>query len=363
MRIVSFGEIMGRLAMPGYQRFRQGLPGSLELTFGGAEANVAASLALLGADVEFVTALPKHAIADACIGTLRGLGVETARIVRRDEGRLGLYFLEHGANQRPSQVVYDRAGSAVALTGGQAYDWAAVLEGATWFHTTGITPAISKNAADVVAEAVQAAQSRGLTVSCDLNYRKKLWRWNPELAPRELAEKTMREVLPYVDVLVANEEDCSDVLQITAGESDVQAGKLDIERYPDVARQVTEQFPNIGHVAITLRESVSASHNNWGGMLYCGKERNAYFAPVDDQGKYSPYEIRNLVDRVGSGDAFAAGLIRAMTSKTDWEGPEIIRYAVASACLAQSTLGDLNYSSDREVEAMMRGGGSGRVVR
>ncbi|MFO7901898.1 MAG: PfkB family carbohydrate kinase [Planctomycetota bacterium] len=363
MRIVTFGEIMGRLAMPGFQRFRQALPGSLDLTFGGAEANVAASLAMLGADAEFVTALPKHAIAEACVGTLRGLGVETSHIVRGDQGRLGLYFLECGANQRPSQVVYDREGSAIGLTGEQAYDWDAIFDGAAWFHTTGITPAISETAANVVLRAARTAKSHGLTVSCDLNFRKKLWRWSPDRSPRQLAEDTMRALLPHVDVLVANEEDCADVLGITAGGTDVEAGRLEIERYPDVARQVIEQFPNIGQVAITLRESLSASHNNWGGMLYVGTARQAYFAPLDQDQRYRPYEIKNLVDRVGAGDAFAAGLIHALTADPSTAPADVVRFAVAASCLAQSTVGDFNYSTCREVEAVMKGAGSGRVVR
>ncbi len=363
MKVVTFGEIMARLAAPDFLRFRQSLPGSLHLTFAGAEANVAASLAMLGADTEFITALPNHTMADACIGVLRGLGIETAHVVRTEVGRLGLYFLESGANQRPSQVIYDRDHSAVGLTPAESYDWSAIFDNATWFHTTGITPAVSETAARVALHAAESAKAAGLTVSCDLNFRKKLWRWDADMAPRQLAEKTMRQLLPHVDVLIANEEDCSDVLQITAGDTDVHAGQLEIERYPDVARQVTEQFPNIGHVAITLRESLSASHNNWGAMLYCAKDQQAYFAPLDQQAQYRPYEIKNIVDRVGGGDAFAAGLIYAFTS-TDLAAPaDAIRFAVAASCLAHSISGDFNFSTKQEVEALMQGSGSGRVVR
>jgi 2-dehydro-3-deoxygluconokinase len=318
---------------------------------------------MLGAQAEFVTALPKHAMADACISVLRGLGVKTQHIVRSDVGRLGLYFLESGANQRPSQVVYDREYSTVGLTPSESYDWDAIFESANWFHTTGITPAISDTAAHVALHAVQAAKSHGLTVSCDLNFRKKLWRWDPDVAPRQLAEDTMRRILPHVDILVANEEDCSDVLQITAGKTDVDAGQLDIDRYPDVARQVVKQFPNIRQVAITLRQSMSASHNNWGAMLYCADIGDAYFAPLDPQGRYRPYEIKNIVDRVGGGDAFAAGLIFAQTSADLAAPSDAIRFATAASCLAHSVVGDFNFSVRHEVEALMQGSASGRVIR
>jgi len=354
---------MGRVTSPGFGRLRQSLPGSLDFTFGGAEANVAVSLALWEVSSEFVTALPKHAMADACIDALRGLGVETAHVVRTESGRLGLYFLEIGANQRPSQVIYDREHSAMGLTPPESYDWDGIFEGATWLHTTGITPAISETAARAALHAVETAKSNGLIVSMDLNFRKKLWRWSSDVPPRQLAETTMRNLLPYVDVLVANEEDCSDVLQITAGNTDVQAGRLDLERYPDVARQVVQQFPNIGHVAITLRESFSASHNNWGAMLYCASEEQAYFAPLDEQQRYRPYEIRNIVDRVGGGDAFAAGLIHALGADGQATPADAVRFAAAASCLAHSVAGDFNYCTRDEVETLMKGSGSGRVVR
>ncbi|MFC1758193.1 PfkB family carbohydrate kinase [Planctomycetota bacterium] len=360
-RIVTFGEIMGRLAPPGFQRFRQALPGSLDVTFAGAEANVAASLATLGAATEFVTALPCHDIADACIGAIRNMGVATERIVRGN-GRLGLYFLETGANQRPSRVTYDRSGSSISLTPSSKYNWNETLSGARWFHTTGITPAISQTAFESTLDAVRTAKQLGVTVSCDLNFRKKLWQWDASCQPKELAEKTMREILPSVDVVIANEEDCHDVLNIEAADFDVESGKLNVSRYPDVARQVASQFPNLKRVAITLRESISASHNNWGGMLYDVESDEAFFAPVVD-GKYHPYEIRNIVDRVGGGDSFGAGLIFASTTD-ELSAPEsAIRFAVAASCLAHSISGDFNYSTRDEVEALMKGSTSGRVVR
>jgi 2-dehydro-3-deoxygluconokinase len=361
-RVVTFGEIMGRLAAPGFLRLRQALPGSLDVTFGGAEANVAASLTLLGAQGVFVTALPRNAVADACLASLQRLGIDTQHIVRTDEGRMGVYFLEAGANQRPSQIVYDRAGSSVSLTVADRYDWAAAFAGAEWFHVTGVTPSLSRTAAEATLAAARAAKAAGLTVSCDLNFRKKLWRWDSSVLPRELAENTMREVLPYVDLVVANEEDCEAVLAIDAAETDVEGGDLRIASYMDVARQLVEQFPNVNMVGITLRESISASHNNWGAMLYRADDDQAYLAPMQGD-TYRPYEIRNIVDRVGAGDAFAAGLIFALTS-TELNSPETaVRFAAAASCLAHSIVGDINYSSRAEVESLMGGSGSGRVVR
>jgi 2-dehydro-3-deoxygluconokinase len=361
-RVVTFGEIMGRMAAPNSLRLRQALPGSLDVTFGGAEANVAGSLTMLGARAAFVTALPSNAIGDACIAALRALGIDTEHIVRTDEGRLGLYFLETGANQRPSRVVYDRAGSAVSLTAADSYDWPAILDGAVWFHVTGITPSISRAAAEATLAASRAAEAAGVTVSCDLNYRKKLWRWDPSTSPRELAEDTMRQVLQHADLVVANEEDCAAVLGIHAAESNVEAGDLRIASYPDVARRVVAQFPNVTKVGITLRESISASHNNWSAMLYCAEEDGAYFAPMQG-GSHRPYEIRNIIDRVGGGDAFSAGLIFALTD-ADLNSPDTaVRFATAASCLAHSIVGDLNYSSRAEVESLMSGSGSGRVVR
>lgn len=360
--IVTFGEIMGRLAPAGFQRFRQALPGPMDLTFGGAEANVAASVALLGGSARFVTALPRHAIADACVGTLASLGVDTRFIERTAEGRLGLYFLETGANQRPSNVIYDRADSSVSRTLGESYNWAGALEGASWLHTTGITAALSATAASAVGVALRAAKAAGLTTSCDLNYRKKLWSWETGTSPKALAEKVMRGLLPSVDVLIANEEDAADVLNIHAAETDVESGRVAHDKYPDVARQIAREFPNLKFVAITLRESISASHNNWGAMLYDASTGQAHFAPLKN-GSYQPYEIRNIVDRVGGGDSFGAGLIFALTTP-EWQEPaQAIRFAVAASCLAHSVPGDINFVTRAEVEALAGGSASGRVVR
>lgn len=361
-KIVTFGEVMGRLCPEGLLRFRQAMPGKLELTFGGAESNVATSISVLGGDARFITALPKNAIADSCLALLAGLGVDTGKIVSTDYGRVGLYFLETGANQRPSNVIYDRANSAIALTPANAYDWQGIFADAEWFHVSGITPAISKEAAEATLAAVKAAKAGNVTVSCDLNFRKKLWNWDKSVKPRELAERTMRGILPYVDAIIANEEDASDVLSIKAEGSDIHAGKLQIDRYPDVAKKMVSQFPNVKKVAITLRESISATHNNWGAMLFDAKGKQACFAPMKEGG-YQPYQITNIVDRVGGGDSFSAGLIFALTTPELCKSEQAIAFAVAASCLAHSIVGDINYTSRKEVEALMGGAGSGRVNR
>ncbi|MCH2213379.1 MAG: sugar kinase [Fuerstiella sp.] len=359
---ITFGEIMMRMAPSGFLRLQQTLPGSIDVTFAGAEANVAASLSMLGADAGFVTALPDNPLADACLNTLRGLGIETTGVIRSSTGRLGIYFVEAGANQRPSRVTYDRDGSSIGLTSPDAWNWDQLFAGARAFHVTGITPAISKHAADSTLAAVKAAQSHQLQVSCDLNYRAKLWNWQPGTDRRTLAGKTMDQILPYVDVLIANEADCGDVLGIHAGHSNVDSGNVEVDAYPDVARQVAQRFPNVKFIATTLRESLSASHNNWGAMLFDVAGDKAYFAPETD-GTYQPYEIRNIVDRVGGGDSFSAGLLFALNHK-DYPGPqEALRFAAAASCLAHSVLGDFNFSGRNEVDALMGGSATGRVVR
>ncbi len=361
-RVITFGEIMGRLAPEGFLRFRQALPGTLQVTFAGAEANVAVAVAQLGGEAAFVTALPRHPIADACVANLRALGIDTRHILRTDMGRLGLYFLETGASQRAGNVIYDRTGSAVSLASWDQYDWDRILDGAHWLHVTGITPALSKIAAETTLAAVKEAKSRDLQVSCDLNFRKKLWRWDPACPATQLAERTMRGILPYVDLVVANEEDASNVLRIHAGDTDVDAGQLAISQYPAVASEIFRQFPNVSKVAVTLRESVSASHNNWGGMLYDALRDEAFFAPLRE-GRYLPYEIRNIVDRVGAGDSFAGALIFALTTPELCAPETAVAFAAAASCLAHTIVGDFNYSTRSEAEALMKGSGSGRVVR
>jgi len=360
-KVVTFGEIMGRMAAPANLRLRQ--TRNIEVTYAGAEASVAASICNFGGKARYVTALPKHALADATMDSVRSLGVDTDFILRTDEGRLGLYFLETGANQRPSNVIYDRASSAVSIVSANQYDWNGIFKDAQWLHLSGITPALSKNAADSTLVAAQKAKEAGCSVSIDLNYRGKLWKWDSNFSQRDLAQKTMRGILPFVDVIVGNEEDCHDVLGIKAGDTNVHSGELEISRYPDVARQVVQQFPNVDKIAITLRESLSANHNNWGAMLFDAATDSPFFAPLDDNGNYKPYQIKNIVDRVGGGDSFAAGLIFAFITSELSETQTALNYAVAASCLKHSIKGDFNYSTRAEVERLMSGNASGRVVR
>ncbi|MDF3130101.1 sugar kinase [Kiritimatiellaeota bacterium B1221] len=361
-KIYTFGEIMGRFQPEGFARLKQSMPGPLNLTFGGAEGNVAASISMMGKETCFITALPQNDLGDACVATLKGLDVDTSAIVRTKGGRLGLYFIEAGANQRPSKVVYDRANSSISETPASAYGFSEVLKGAAWLHLSGITPALSEAAAHAVIEAAKAAKAHGVTVSCDLNFRKKLWDWKPGTDAKTLARETMSQVLPFVDVVIANEEDCSDVLNIQIEEQDIHSGSLQIDKYPEVAREVVKMFPNVSKVAITLRESLSASHNNWGAMFFDVAADKPYYAPLQD-GEYQPYEIKNIVDRVGGGDSFAAGLIYALNDDELSTPGSAIAYAVAASCLAHSILGDVNYSTRDEVMNLMGGNASGRVQR
>jgi 2-dehydro-3-deoxygluconokinase len=352
---------MLRVAPLNYLKFRQSLPGQVDVTFAGAEANVAASLSMFCCPTKFVTALPRHSVADACIGVLRNVGIDTSDILRVDQGRIGIYFVEAGANQRPSTVIYDRAGASIAAADPSIYDWKKIFQGAKWFHVTGITPALSRQASIAALDAVKAARQMGLTVSCDLNFRKKLWDWEPGVSAKELAGRVMNGILPFVDILVGNEEDAEDVLGIKAGDTDVNSGKLDIERYPSVAREIVKKYPNIKKVGTTLRESISANHNNWGAMLYNASSDKCYFAPnVQDQ--YTPYEIRNIVDRIGGGDSFTAGLISCSLGG-NMSDQETLAFSVAASCLCHSVYGDFNYSTKEEVLALMKGDASGRVKR
>lgn len=360
---LAFGEIMARLAPTDRLRWRQALPGKIEVTWGGGEANVSASLAMFGHPVRYVTALPRQALAETIASTLRGLGVETDQILWRKSGRLGLYFVEAGANQRGSTVLYDRDFSAVSLAEPTEYDWARILDGVRWLHVTGITPAISEAACRSNLALVQRADTAGASISCDLNFRKKLWNWRPGTKPTELARECMSEVLKHVDLVIANEEDAADVLGIHAAGTDVTKGALAVDSYAEVAQEIVRRFPNVRRVAITLRESLSADHNNWGGMLYDAEVGRAFFAPVDANGRYQPYAITDIVDRIGAGDSFAAGLLHALHSPHHSAPQDAIRFAVAASCLKHSIHGDFNYVTESEVVALMGGNASGRVQR
>jgi 2-dehydro-3-deoxygluconokinase len=341
-KVVTFGEIMLRLAPPNLERILQ--TGVFVATFGGGEANVAVSVANYGIPAAFVTVLPPHhPVADAVVAELRRFHVDTQHIVRAP-GRMGIYFLETGANQRASKVVYDRDNAAIAIAPKGTIPWDRVLEGATWFHITGITPALSASAAELSLEAVGAARAQGLSVSCDFNYRKNLWKYGKK------APEVMRELVKFVDVGIANEEDCQLALGVKV-DVDVEGGELDVAKYRRLSEAVLSAFPNLKMLAITLRESKSASHNGWSACLH---DRREFLVS-------RKYEITHIVDRVGGGDAFSGGLIYGLLSLEGRQ--EALEFAVAASCLKHSIPGDFNRFSVDEVKALMKGGGSGRVER
>ena len=338
-KIITFGELMLRLAPEGYYRFVQA--DTYGATYGGGEANVAISLANYGLDTAFVSKLPKHEIGQAGVNSLRKYGVDTSFIARGGD-RVGVYFLEKGASQRASKVIYDRAGSSIATASKDDFDWDKIFDGAEWFHFTGITPALGDNIAEICLDACKAAKAKGITISCDLNYRNKLW-------SKEKAGKVMGELCQYVDVCIANEEDASDVFGIKASDTDVTTGKVNHEGYKDVAKQLADRF-GFKKVAITLRGSISANDNNWAAMLYDGQ--NYYF---------SKNYLIHIVDRVGGGDSFGGGLIYA--SVNNYGPQETIEFAVAASCLKHTIEGDFNMVSVDEVNKLALGDGSGRVQR
>ncbi|MGQ9681674.1 MAG: PfkB family carbohydrate kinase [Anaerolineae bacterium] len=342
-RVVTFGEIMMRLSPPGYLRFTQAR--SFDCIYGGGEANVAVSLANYGQAVDYVTRLPNNDIGEACLQFLRQYGVGTAKIVRGGD-RLGLYFMETGAAQRASKVIYDRAGSSLATIKPGMIDWQAVFADADWFHWTGITPAVSEGAAEVCLEAARTARELGLTVSCDLNYRANLWKWGKK------AGDVMPALVAACDIAIGNEEDADKVFGIRAAGADVTAGKVEAAAYASVCEQLAQRFPRLRMIAITLRGSLSASHNTWSGILW--EQGRLYTAPI--------YDIAHIVDRVGGGDAFAAGLIYGLRTYGD-DRNKALGFAVAASCLKHSIIGDFNLVSVAEVEKLMGGDASGRVAR
>ena len=338
-KVITFGELMLRLAPENYLRFVQS--DKYEATFGGAEANVAVSLANYGVNAAFVSKLPEHEIGQSAVNSLRKFGVDTSLITRGGE-RVGIYYCEKGASQRPSKVIYDRAFSAIALAKEEDFDWDKIFDGASWFHFTGITPALSDEVAAITIKALKKAKEKGITVSCDLNFRKKLW-------SKEKANIVMSEICKYVDYCIANEEDAKDVFGIEADNTDINSGKLDRDGYISVAKKLTEKFSFKG-VAITLRESLSANDNNWSAMLY--KDGKAVFSK-----KYAMH----IVDRVGGGDSFGAGLIYSLIN--NYEPQKAIEFAVAASCLKHSIEGDYNMVTVKEVETLANGNASGRVQR
>ena len=341
-RFVTFGEIMLRLTPPDHEVLFQ--TSSLVATFGGAEANVAVSLANYGENVSYVTAAPSHPVGDAMVKEMRSFGIDTSFIARKGD-RLGIYFTETGSSMRPSKVVYDRAGSSIAEVKPGDFDWDRILDGATWFHTTGITPSLAEGTAAVALEAVKACKAKGITVSCDLNYRKKLWKWG------KTAKEVMTEFAKYVDVTIANEEDCQKCLGIEI-DVDVTSGELDVSKYRILAEKVMASYPNMKHLAVSLRESVSADWNGWSAVL------------ADNKGNFftsKKYDIRDIVDRIGGGDSFGSGLIWGLNNlKTPQEALE---FAVAASALKHTIYGDFNRVSREDVLNLAGGDASGRVQR
>ena len=341
MKFLTFGEIMLRLRAPGHERFFQS--NMMEATYGGGEANVAVSLANYGQDVSYLTVLPQNALGDECVKELRKFGVDTGRILR-GPGRMGIYFLEAGANQLPSRVVYDRAYSAIALAKPGDIDWERAFAGVEWFHITGITPAISETAMELSLESVREAKKRGITVSCDLNYRKNLWKYGKK------ASEVMAELAKYVDVAIAKEEVVQKSLGITA-DVDVSSGELSREKYRELGDKVLAAYPDMKMIAITLRESHSA---DWNGWAACLNNRTHFYVS-------KKYEIRDIIDRVGGGDSFAGGLIYGLNKYDDPQ--QALEFAVAASCLKHSIIGDFNRVGVADVEKLMGGDGSGRVQR
>ena len=341
MKVLTFGEIMLRLRAPGHERFFQS--NMMEATFGGGEANVAVSLANYGMAAQYCTVLPDNAIGDECIKELRRFGVDVSK-VQRGPGRMGIYFLENGANQLPSKVIYDRAYSAIALAKIGDINWDKVIEGVDWFHITGITPAISENAMELSLESVKVAKEKGVIVSCDLNYRKNLWKYGKKAA------EVMRELAKYVDVAIANEEDVQKSLEITV-DVDVESGELDREKYRALGDKVLAAYPDMKMIAITLRESHSADRNGWAACLNDGED---FYVS-------KKYEICDIIDRVGGGDSFAGGLIYGLNAYEDKQ--QALEFAVAASCLKHSIIGDFNRMSVSDVEKLVGGDGTGRVQR
>lgn len=338
---MSFGEIMLRLKSPAHERFFQSP--SLEATFGGGEANVAVSLSNYGLNSGFISALPKNDIGEAAIRELRKFDVDTSHVVRQGE-RVGIYYLETGANQRPSNVIYDRAWSSICMAQPGDIDWDAAFKGAKWFHFTGITPALSESAAELSMEAVKAAKKHGVTVSCDFNFRGKLWKYGKS------APEVMTELVKYVDVGIANEEDCQKSLGVSV-DVDIESGELDTKKYEALSSKMLELFPNMTEIAITLRESKSADHNGWSACL---RDKSGFYLS-------RRYEMTDIVDRVGGGDSFASAMIYGLNAYKDRQ--QSLEFAVAASCLKHSISGDFNRVSVSEVEKLMSGDGSGRVQR
>jgi len=350
---------MARLSPPGHQRLRQALPGMLEATFAGAEANISASIAMLGGRSRYVTALPKNLLGEACLQFLRGIGVDTSCIIEASTGRMPAYFVESGAAQRPSTVLYDRDYSSFSLTPGSSYNWDAIFADASWLMISGISPALSATAADVTLTAAREARNRGIAVCCDLNFRATLWNWKPGTSARDLAQSVMGNLMPFIDVVITNPEQAADVLAIPWAGSE----ERDEKAYTQAARRIALAYPHLQKVIFTMRENISASHNNIGALLYEPASHCVTMAPCTDGGQYSPYSVHPIVDRIGAGDAFAAGLIYAFTTPGFDTAASALSFAIAASCLAHSIPGDINFANRAEIEFLVNGNRSGRILR
>ena len=358
--VVSFGEIMARISTEGYYTLRQSLPGSVTLCFAGAEANVAASIALLGGRSRYVTALPENDITEACIGNLRNLGIDTSHILLKDEGRLGIYFVQTGADQRPGKVIYDRDASAFSMTDGDEYDWDAIFADASILHVTGITPAVSKRAAEAQLYCMRKAKEHGLRISFDCNFRSKLWNWEPGTPKERLAGRVIGEMMEYADILFAARIDAETIFQIHVDCPDTFSR---IDEQPYVAEAINRRFPSVQLLATTMRQSISATYNKWGAALYDLSNGCQDVSPCHG-GVYEPYDITFIVDRIGAGDSFAAGLLYALLDEELGRDLQtVIDFATAASCLSHSIMQDINYVTRDDVLALMKTGGHGTVSR
>ncbi|MEC7354180.1 MAG: sugar kinase [Planctomycetota bacterium] len=353
--VVTLGEIMLRLATPRRARFQQAMPGGIDVTFAGAEASIAASFSYLGGTSRFVSALPTHAVADACLADLRGLGVDVSHVVRSDVGRLGVYYLESGANQRPGQVIYDRENSTISRLPPEAYPWESAFQGADWLVLSGITPAISRQAAEVGRRAIAEARSRGVRVALDMNYRAKLWKWEASMSARQLAIQVMRQWLPEVQLFICGIEDLVEIL-----DEDVPKETVDLDFA--FIENIRKSFPGLESLALSRRGAGSASQQTYGGTFCDLRLAEIWHAPVEE-GRPGFYSITEMVDRLGAGDAFTAGLLFALSHPELSEGQTALSFATAAGCLAHSIEGDFNYSTREEIERLMNEGSSGRVQR
>lgn len=357
-RIVTFGEIMIRFSPPGLNRLIQSLPGPIEASYGGAEANAAVQIAMLGGDVNFVTALPRGAVADSCLNYLKGLGVNIDSVIRSNVGSMGSYYLETGANQRPSVVEYHRNGSAVSLLPSNSYDWNKILASAEWLLISGVTPAISETAAKVTSNAIDTAKVLGVKVCFDLNYRMKLWRWDPAHTSIQLAGRIMSECIRKSDLVIGNEQVFTSVLGISPKTKSRDLTK----RSAALAAEIIKSFPNLSFIALNMREILSATHNRFGVIFY-DKAKDICYAAPSSKGGYNPYDIGNIVDRVGGGDALAGALLYGMCNLDTFDYKDVAEFAAGAACLSHSIVGDFSFVNKQEIENLLTGNSLGGVVR